>query len=116
MYSHFRLQHSPMDSVNLKSIPPCHSCGNKRSFEFQLMPSMLYLLQVHKYTSFDRDQVDISDLFQSKRGMSWGVIAIYSCPNSCDCKVMEEYIVIQDAMDGSAKEPLEHVCDISDDE
>lgn len=85
----------------------------ERSFEFQLMPSLLHILQVDEYSNFGKECDDVANLFQSKEGgMSWGVIAVYSCPESCLSHTREEYVVVQDPMDGDAKKPPEQDQDL----
>lgn len=49
-------------------VPPCQYCGDKRVFEFQIMPQMLCSLKLDKK---DTASVD------------WGVLCIYTCYKSC---------------------------------
>lgn len=72
------------------SIPHC-SCGSERVFEFQLLPSLLHVLDVDSANSSN----DCTDL-TSMGGMNWGSIAIYSCPESCDGS-REEVLVVQES-------------------
>ena len=51
-------------------IPPCPYCGAQRRFEFQIMPQMLNYLELDG--GLDQDSVD------------WGVLAVYTCQNSCN--------------------------------
>lgn len=51
-------------------ITPCFNCGGPRIFEFQLLPQLLYFLQVQNET--DNDSLD------------WATIAVYSCAASCN--------------------------------
>lgn len=80
-----------------KPLPPC-SCGARRLFHFQLLPSLLHVLQVDKYvrdsTVGDRNW---SETYESG-GMDWGNIAVYTCSARCDSE--EAYCVIQDSVDG----------------
>lgn len=79
------------------NIPNC-KCGSTRNFEFQLMPSLLYLLDVDKYYKQDSSLEKV--LNKDEGGMNWGVIAVYSCSNSCK-QSAEEFIVIQESVDAN---------------
>ncbi|XP_055838047.1 programmed cell death protein 2 [Episyrphus balteatus] len=59
-------------------IPPCPNCSAARHFEFQIMPQMLNYL---------KDDV-----------IDWGVLAVYSCKNSCQpsTEYVREFIIKQD--------------------
>ncbi|KAG6557147.1 hypothetical protein Mapa_001074 [Marchantia paleacea] len=48
-------------------IPQCSHCGGNRTFEFQILPQLLYYFQLND----DPDSLD------------WGTIAVYSCEKSC---------------------------------
>eukprot|EP01147_Barroeca_monosierra_P009111 gene9111-1413_t len=48
-----------------KDIPPCLHCGSAREFEFQILPQILPILEV------PTEEAD------------FGVLAVYSCRNSC---------------------------------
>lgn len=77
------------------TIPPC-SCGAQRVFEFQLLPSLLHVLDVDSVNSNNDDDNDnITDL-SSIGGMNWGSIAVYSCPESCD-ESREEFLIVQES-------------------
>lgn len=64
----------------LNEIPPCEQCGTLRQFEFQIMPQMLNYLK--------------------DPNIDWGVLVIYTCPNSCplpdDIGYVNEFIIKQD--------------------
>jgi len=81
----------------LPVVPPC-VCGAKRVFEFQILPSLLHVLDVDAYaTAGSRGKSgDMMDLI-SRGGMDWGSIAVYSCSESCD-KNREEFIIVQGAV------------------
>ena len=53
-----------------KEIPDCELCGSRREFEFQIMPQMLHHLKL--------------DLSVSEEAIDWGVLAVYTCKNSCN--------------------------------
>lgn len=62
--------------ISTKCIPqsndilPCQFCGQQRSFEFQIMPQILYFLKLPESSS--------------KRSFNFGILAIYTCPKSCE--------------------------------
>ena len=58
-----------MYSKGEEQIPNCEICGYKRVFEFQIMPQLLSVLKLD--TSLNEKSVD------------WGVLAVYTCENSC---------------------------------
>jgi uncharacterized protein YwqG len=76
------------------STPVC-SCGNERTFEFQLLPSLLHVLKVDKYSGKDSES-GIGGLLSN--GMNWGSVAVFTCPKT-NCKETEEALVIQEAVD-----------------
>jgi len=77
-------------------IPNC-SCGAKRLFEFQILPSLLHVLNVDSYaTQGSKDNMDVDDLI-STGGMDWGCIAVYSCSESCQ-QSREEFMIVQQAI------------------
>ncbi|XP_055378364.1 programmed cell death protein 2 [Condylostylus longicornis] len=58
-------------------IPNCERCDSERCFEFQIMPQMLNYIK--------DDNID------------WGVIAVYTCVNSCSIKgYAKEFCIKQD--------------------
>lgn len=59
-------------------VPPCSNCSAPRHFEFQIMPQMLNYL---------KDDV-----------IDWGVLAVYTCKNSCQpsSEYIREFIIKQD--------------------
>lgn len=70
------------------------------------MPSLLYVLDVDKYhnktninnSNTKDDQYLEKVLNKNEGGMNWGVIAIYSCSNSCN-QSLEEYVIVQESVD-----------------
>ncbi|KAL3812077.1 hypothetical protein ACHAXA_002774 [Cyclostephanos tholiformis] len=91
-----------MHSYTLPAVPNC-VCGHRRVFEFQVLPSLLHVLDVDGHAAAvrgkedDDDDGDVLDLINSG-GMNWGSIAVYSCPLSCDDS-REEFVVVQEAVD-----------------
>eukprot|EP00578_Thalassiosira_sp_NH16_P005480 CAMPEP_0181134386 /NCGR_PEP_ID=MMETSP1071-20121207/32061_1 /TAXON_ID=35127 /ORGANISM="Thalassiosira sp., Strain NH16" /LENGTH=359 /DNA_ID=CAMNT_0023220903 /DNA_START=403 /DNA_END=1485 /DNA_ORIENTATION=- len=80
----------------LPTVPNC-CCGAERVFEFQILPSLLHVLDVDSYTAAkQRDEDDMMDLI-SAGGMNWGSIAVYSCSESCN-KSQEEFIMVQESV------------------
>mmetsp|Transcript_20386 Transcript_20386/g.42755 ORF Transcript_20386/g.42755 Transcript_20386/m.42755 type:complete len:501 (-) Transcript_20386:114-1616(-) len=77
-------------------ILPCN-CGAQRLFEFQLLPSMLHVLDVDSNANLNDKNLDVMDLV-SRGGMNWGAVAVYSCPESCDLS-REEFVVVQASLD-----------------
>ena len=55
-------------------------CGKERVFEMQLMPSLLFVLDV-----------------DPNSGMDWGTIDVYSCPDSCP-NSFTEAVLVEDSM------------------
>jgi hypothetical protein len=96
---------NPIDSENQKSrktkgarateqaIPP-GPLGEVRYFAFQLLPSLLHVLQVDRFASGEA-----LDTAFAQGGMNWGNIAVYtSCSQSSDAPT-EEYVVVQDSVE-----------------
>ena len=73
-------------------VPKC-ICGSNRYFEFQLMPSVLHVLKCddHAHKSCTSHE--------NYGGMNWGVLAVYSCSQSCSQSI-EEFVVVQESADG----------------
>lgn len=78
----------------LWTVPPC-ACGAKPSFEFQLLPSLLHVLEVDRYAGSKASggSAAIGDMLSN--GMNWGSVAVFTCPDSCG----EEALVIQESVD-----------------
>ena len=94
------MENSRHDDGMFPKIPLC-PCGAKRTFEFQIMPSALHILNVDEFNNTaeatDKKDHTIESMFQSS-GMNWGVIAIYSCHNSCEVS-NQEFVVVQKSND-----------------
>jgi len=59
----------PSDHVHISAnVPNCDLCGERRSFELQLMPHLLELM-------------DVDSLGAS---IDWATVCIYTCAASCD--------------------------------
>ncbi|KAL7552726.1 hypothetical protein ACHAWF_015962 [Thalassiosira exigua] len=96
----------------LPTIPTC-SCGADRMFEFQVLPSLLHVLDVDVHASGGKND-DVMNLISSG-GMNWGALAVYSCSESCD-KSREEFIIVQDAVCDAPIEKKAKKNDDSDDD
>ena len=93
------------------SVPKC-KCGANRTFEFQLMPSILHLLDVDSYCinasetsiappSTSKHGMDIEQAMNKETGgMNWGTVAVYSCRDSCSVS-NEEFVIIQESVDAN---------------
>ncbi|CAB9504486.1 expressed unknown protein [Seminavis robusta] len=89
-------------------IPPCSCCGTQRRFEFQLMPSLLHVLEVDQFAQQQQHQeeqpnnnINLDTIMSADYGgMNWGVIAVYTCPkNDCKNNQQEEFVVVQASVD-----------------
>ena len=90
-----------------KLIPSCEKCNSSRTFEFQIVSSILHVLNVDKYVP-ENSNTNTNDAqgiqeYYTKGGMDFGNIAIYTCRN-CSCQ--EQYCVIQDTVDESPIAPI----------
>ena len=106
-------------STNVE-IPNCPHCNGPRKFEFQVMPQLLYYLNVDKDTKITQQAQlaskigNINDaptppqVFENNKLMDidWGAIDVYTCTNSCyddnnnndsmhKTKCYEEYVFVQ---------------------
>ena len=82
-------------------IPTC-CCGSERIFEFQLMPPLLHVLEVDKVQDPAAGETDESGNQFAHGGQNWGMIGIFSCPNSCEFS-REEVAIVQDSGDGAVR-------------
>lgn len=90
-------------------VEPC-VCGAQRVFECQVLPSILHLLEVEKYSGAAAKPAGISDLMSD--GINWGSVAVYSCPTGCTAS-REEYLVVQENVDGQPEIPRGHQAPMS---
>ncbi|KAI9104797.1 programmed cell death protein 2 [Phlyctochytrium arcticum] len=63
-----------------EDIPPCPHCKGRRSFEFQIMPQLLNVLQIDHFTP---------------NALDWGTLMVFSCGASCQpegVNYMEEIV------------------------
>jgi len=74
--------------VNSKNTPTeqdisrCEYCGSKRSFEFQVLPQLLYFLDIESY----------------ENPIDFGTLSIYTCDNLCiqpNTTYYNEYLYLQ---------------------
>ena len=94
-------------------VKPC-SCGRERIFEFEVLPSVLFALNVDIHAKAylqSSSQGSSNSATESSPdggmeqkmnggGMDWGALAVYSCPDSCD-QSREEFVVAQSSVDGT---------------
>ncbi|XP_018053321.1 PREDICTED: programmed cell death protein 2 [Atta colombica] len=66
----------------ITDVPKCPECNGNRQFEFQIMPQLLNFL-------------DLKDVIKN---LDWGILAIFTCKQSCipKNKYIKEYIWKQD--------------------
>ena len=102
-----------VESPPFPHVNPC-SCGRERIFEFEVLPSILFALNVdiHAKTypqsssqgnsNSTAESSEDSDMEQKMNGggMDWGALAVYSCPDSCESS-REEFVVAQSSVDGT---------------
>ncbi|KAN0047510.1 hypothetical protein ACTA71_001892 [Dictyostelium dimigraforme] len=55
-------------------IPSCSNCGSNRKFEFQILPQLLYFLDMDSSLSNNSSDID------------FGILSIYTCESSCQIK------------------------------
>jgi hypothetical protein len=86
---------SVKNDKKLWQVPNCSLCGMQCSFEMQLLPSLLHVIQVDQFSQQDA-KMRIGDLLRS--GINWGSVAVFTCPNtSCGCS--EGRLVVQASVD-----------------
>jgi pre-rRNA-processing protein TSR4 len=56
------------------AVPPCDRCRSPRKFEFQVLPQLLFYLQVDQSSS-------LSEIAQ--KSCEWGTLVAYTCSQSC---------------------------------
>lgn len=127
----FAARNKPNAEVDFTAIPCC-SCGSDRVFEFQVMPSILHVLNVDQCSPAPlwnestrertSEQKKDMELMMSREymdgGMNWGAVAIYSCVVSCD-ESREEFVIVQESADAKPKKRVldsRMVCAELDDE
>jgi len=98
---------SDIDHALLNSIPRCSSCGGKRVFELQLMPTLISLGAFRLSgvsPSKNKSNQKISSHQENKKavnrsnGIEFGIVCIYSCARSCggfDRKYHREWVFVQ---------------------
>lgn len=96
--------HPPPPEAN--NIPLCESCGSQRVFEAQLMPALLQYYDARGGDNMkvgscrEVDQASTADELASRFdqlrteiGFEFGVVALWSCPLSCDATHFEVVVV-----------------------
>lgn len=85
------------------NVPNCECCQQPRTFECQVLPSILETLEVDKYVGNDNNNNDrgLDDMLSD--GINFGSIAIFTCSNpscrSSNDNNAEPYVVIQKSVD-----------------
>ena len=95
-----------------QTIPPC-ACGAPRVFEFQLLSSLLHVLEVDKYSNdggAGSAALTSLEAAFAQSGMNFGNIAVYTCSKDCGSSD-SEYVVVQDSVDDA---PIQRI--VGDDE
>ena len=79
----------------------CSTCGNPSSFEFQIMPQLVYILQQsmgQSSGSLDDDGTCLTN-GSELTVPEFGTVLVYTCDNSCwdgsQCGFREEVIFVQ---------------------
>ena len=78
----------------LTMIPNCEVCGSKRTFEMQLLPTLISHLYVHNKT----DCVDFQQQNESRTNLDFGCVYVFSCALSCwdsGSSVRKEFVLVQ---------------------
>ncbi|KAJ8576712.1 hypothetical protein ON010_g2498 [Phytophthora cinnamomi] len=100
---------------NLK-VPNCPGCGEERSFEMQLTPTINYFLKVDEYAAAEspsqQKSVPTSDGGAAEApkavvppgGMDWLSLIVYSCSASCT-QNHEEFIYVKNSKHHKTKQP-----------
>eukprot|EP00981_Chlorochromonas_danica_P005621 scaffold1160_cov174-Ochromonas_danica.AAC.21 len=101
-------------------VPTCSKCGEPRAFEFQIMPQLLYYLEVDKETNIVKEEisdnnngsgqqeteeakkdesakkVSMKAVNRKQMDLNWGTVDIYTCVgNCCPGGYIEEHVVMQ---------------------
>ena len=67
---------------NLSLVPNCESCGSKRIFEFQLLPTLVDYLRI-----------------KGKPAVEFGNVLVFTCTGNCwndnDVNLRSEYVIVQ---------------------
>ena len=79
-----KVKNSPL-AAPWEPIPPC-ACGSPRHFEFQVLPSLLHVLEV------DKHHFGSVDASYAEGALDFGNLAVYTCAGSCDA---EAFVVVQ---------------------
>ena len=70
----------PTSTGRVLDVPDCASCGKPRTFEFQLLPTLLYMIGAGKAI----DEMD------------WATIVVYTCASDCEVEhYAEEFCWVQ---------------------
>jgi len=85
---------SPLSGAS--DVQTCHSCGAKRVFEMQLLPTLLHFLKCDRSGG---DATGAGDAVLNHPLVDFGTVLVFSCEKSCwneeSPKLMKETIVLQ---------------------
>jgi pre-rRNA-processing protein TSR4 len=82
------------EQLSKKDVPNCLHCGAPRQFEFQILPQLIFYLQVDTKASISKIQ---------DKSCEWGTLVIYTCSQSCDLQgdYVEEFCYRQSPYTGN---------------
>lgn len=76
------------------AVPPCGGCGSARVFECQLMPNAIRYINVATGGTAIPNATSSSSTTDGVMGLDFGVVALYSCPISCEGSIHEYAVVL----------------------
>jgi pre-rRNA-processing protein TSR4 len=82
----------PAPDTSRTACPPCAGCGADRVFEMQLMPGLIGLLPNPRDKELSQAAVAAAAALLDD-DIDFGVVTVWSCPNSCGRSASEVVIV-----------------------
>lgn len=95
-----------MTNQTPSSIPSCEYCGSERTFELQILPTLildlkpLYPLENPKISN-ESGEEKVKQIIQQTTPLDYGVVSIFSCSTGCSSSkfnFMKEYIYVQHSL------------------